>query len=128
MRASTVDSQFTSGSAGDNRWVIDEGSSVTTDYANDTTQLYILDGGAFTGGVVTISGSTANQRLSLAVRGEYVITNELTLTGSGNRYLNYAYYTGDIPGFIPKWKIEGASMGMTANWFHFGSYNVVGTN
>lgn len=120
---------FSASSSVNNRWIVDDNSSITTDGATDTTQIYICHGGAFTTGVQNVSGGSKafDKRLCLANRGEYVITNELTVSSKYDKIMAWSYYLQpDEP--LPAYKIEKATNGMPQNWFFFGSSAVVGTN
>ena len=113
----TSASSFTATSGGDNRKVVFDNSTLSVANSGETTELYIKDGGRFTTGNATLGGG--GQRLCIAAMGELIVTNNLTLSGTGNRYSCYKSY-GDKPGIF---KFEKATMQMTQNWFFLGGSN-----
>ena len=107
-------------SAANARWVATQYSScrpaVAADsmlyvqYAGRLTELYVGSNAKAFVGDMTLDGG----RLSYRVYGAMVVTN-LTLTGTGDRYLSYGQGIS-TPGIF---KINSITNGMTGNWFYF---------
>ncbi|MBQ2624836.1 MAG: hypothetical protein IJG18_07035 [Kiritimatiellae bacterium] len=88
-------------------------------YAGDLTELYIGTGAAVTNGVVALP---EDKRLSYQNKGEYVITDEFTVSGSNKKdgYVSYNAGTGSANVF----KIEKATCNKTDGYtFYFGDGN-----
>ena len=96
--------RFTATAGGANRMVVTGGSSVTAPELGDTTELYIMAGGAVTGAVKTVSGRK-DERLFCWNGGEYVVAGKLLYGQSGGE-IRAGYRNKEVFGAVKAGIVE----------------------